>query len=732
MKIERMTDHKTETQRSSSWLEERQAREEKRDTKAESFVVSGIRDYSEALARCTVSPTPIVLIERESLLSGFDEEVAKVLSEVEVVDPHFDNLDVSKPQDLTDATGLTVAKAKALGREINDPKIKKELDRIADKVLRGVGGFLAGRRRALTVTSALALVATACGPLISPESTSLPSPTEPVVTEVAQVPTEPTAIREAPPTPVTIASGRPYPESDVNFFLGAGGLETAEERLRELGAGPDIDKIWAMGIAEMNRAGINPGNVRWVTELNESAENPSWTTMPKDKSTGHFLFPKITSGSEAGQLVRSGSIFAYLDREIGDDFFDWIELQDPEGIGKVEQRLIGDKSGWIVVGAFNAEGEMLFWFNAEKDEWITASDYAPIPSFPNEQMTQLQEQLAQYGTETEIVEDEKGEFILNDINRTKAVEIGVFRLEDNQYVFVVIKSNGEEITYPISQLGIDEEDNRLVIRDETGRINFKYYPELQRLKQEIEFPYLELSTESGRFNLKIGESMEDDIKSIEWNNDIPPLRYQDPETGEIRMLTPQERFDEAVFVAFWSLAKGSGQPVKLSEIREGVKFQFEDNEGNMREIDTGESFHLILTNSSMNGKFYKYCKVSVEKFWLETNDIGKLWIYVNYGGFALDEQYEIDSAELIADFSFFSVLTILSNAEAMKGIDQPARWDYILRGHNNPELLEIIGKLVYEYSEDKHQNKKLYNREGPTGVAKEGPKNNLVGVEMSK
>jgi hypothetical protein len=299
-------------------------------------------------------------------------------------------------------------------------------------------------------------------------------------------------------------------------------------------------------------------------------------------------------------------------------------------------------------------------------------------------------------------------------------------------VFVVIKSNGKEVTYPVSQLGIDEEDNRLVIKDETGRINFKYYPELQRLKQEIEFPYLELSTESGRFNLRIGESMEDDIKSIEWNNDIPPLRYQDPETGEIRMLTPQERFDEAVFVAFWSLAKGSGQPVKLSEIREGVKFQFEDNEGNMREIDTGESFHLILTNSSMNGKFYKYCKVSVEKFWLETNDIGKLWIYVNYGGFALDEQYEIDSAELIADFSFFSVLTILSNAEAMKGIDQPARWDYILRGHNNPELLEIIGKLVYEYSEDKHQNKKLYNREGPTGVAKEGPKNNLVGVEMSK
>ncbi len=208
-----------------------------------------------------------------------------------------------------------------------------------------------------------------------------PSPAEPVVTEVAPIFTiEPTLTKEAPPTPVTIASGKPYPESDADFFLGAGGPENAEERLRELGAGPDIDKIWAMGVAEMERSGINPENIEWVTELNELAENPSWTIMPRDKSTGHFLFPKITSGPEAGQLVRSGSIFAYLDREIGENFFDWIELQDPEGVGEVEQRLIGDESGWIVVGAFNAEGEMLFWFNAEKDEWIPASDYSPEPS----------------------------------------------------------------------------------------------------------------------------------------------------------------------------------------------------------------------------------------------------------------------------------------------------------------------------------------------------------------
>lgn len=375
MKTEKMTDHQTETQRSLSWLKERQAREE-RDTR-ESFVIGGIRDYSGALARSTVSPTPAALLERESLLSGDDEKIAKVLSEVEVVDPHFDNLDISKPQDLTDATGLTAAKAEALGREFNDPEVKKELDRFANKVLRGVGGFLAGGRKKVLVVGLQALVLASCARLISTETVSLPSPAEPVVTEVASIPPEPTSTKEVPPTPVTIASGRPYPGSDAGFFLGAGGPENAEERLRELGAGPDIDKIWAMGVAEMGKSGINSGNIEWVTKLNELAENPSWTTIPRDRSTGHFLFPKITSGSEAGQLVRSGNIFAYLDREIGEDFFDWIELQSPKGIGEVEQRLIGDGSGWILVGAFNTEGEMLFWFNAEEDKWIPASTFKP-------------------------------------------------------------------------------------------------------------------------------------------------------------------------------------------------------------------------------------------------------------------------------------------------------------------------------------------------------------------
>jgi len=114
-------------------------------------------------------------------------------------------------------------------------------------------GAIAG---ASLVTSMLSSCAE---PGLTSKATEMHRTTEPVATEVTPVPTpESTATKESPPTPVTIASGRPYPVTDADFFLGAGGAENDEERLRELGAGPDIDKIWAMGMAEMERSGIYP------------------------------------------------------------------------------------------------------------------------------------------------------------------------------------------------------------------------------------------------------------------------------------------------------------------------------------------------------------------------------------------------------------------------------------------------------------------------------------------
>lgn len=374
----------------------------------------------------------------------------------------------------------------------------------------------------------------------------------------------------------------------------------------------------------------------------------------------------------------------------------------------------------------------------------TPTEIVPTPTeeaivkFPEEEINQLQEQLKAQGLETEIVENED-EFVLSDINRTKAVEIGAFRLENDQCVFAVIKSNGEEITYPVSQLGIDEEDNRLVIKDETGRINFRYYPELQKLKQEIEFPYLELSTESGRFNLMIGESMEDDVKSIEWNNNIPPLRYQDPETGEIRMLTPQERFDEVVFVAFWSLATTQTNPaidnsnISLAKIREGVEFKYENNKEEIIIVDTSKPLTVIYTYIGMPSEGQKFTKASITKFWTESEE-NELSIAVLVATQDFLEGYgygAADWAESVGDGQMNMILRHLSDSKVMRG-EEPLgiRYRDYKESHPRPEVIQILAELIFQLDYDEmSRDREGYELDGPTRFVKKGVTNNIVIVQ---
>ena len=197
-------------------------------------------------------------------------------------------------------------------------------------------------------------------------------PTQPNATEVVPTlePLTPEPTQEQLAAPITASITSPYPATDEGFILGAGGQDVAEERIRELGAGGDIEKMKGMIIAEMNRTGINPEIIEWEFAINEQAENPSWTMWPKDRISGHFLLPKLTTGPDAGQLIRSGNLFAFLDREIGDDFFDLVELQNPQGLVGVEQGIVADNSGWFVPGGFSTDGEMLDWFSVDRDEWI--------------------------------------------------------------------------------------------------------------------------------------------------------------------------------------------------------------------------------------------------------------------------------------------------------------------------------------------------------------------------
>lgn len=259
------------------------------------------------------------------------------------------------------------------GRTLEREKgqILRALDEIIDRGTMRAGELIAGRwgKRGLSFAgmTGLALASSAC----AGRSVPIPLNTlEPTISAESIVPAdlpEPTAEQLSTPDTASITSL--YPTTDEGFMLDAGGLENAEERIRELGAGGDIEKMKGMLIAEMNRTGINPETIEWDFSINEQADNPSWTMWPKDRVSGHYLLPKLTTGSDEGQLIRSGNLFVYLDREIGDDFFDLVELQNLQGSLGVEQRIVPDDSGWFVPGAFATDGEILEWFSVDRDEW---------------------------------------------------------------------------------------------------------------------------------------------------------------------------------------------------------------------------------------------------------------------------------------------------------------------------------------------------------------------------
>lgn len=200
------------------------------------------------------------------------------------------------------------------------------------------------------------------------------SPTQEGLGEIIVTPSEinPTSIVPNPELTPTANLTSPYPQTEANFILGAGGPQNAEERLRELGAGADIDLMQAIMIQELVREGIDTPTAEFEIVQNELSDNPSWSMWLKVE--GSYYFPLITEGDEAGQLIRSGNLFNYLDRG-GEDFFDLVELSRPESVGEVELKVVNDRSGWAVIGAFNNESELVAWFNADQDRWTITEDY---------------------------------------------------------------------------------------------------------------------------------------------------------------------------------------------------------------------------------------------------------------------------------------------------------------------------------------------------------------------
>jgi len=187
----------------------------------------------------------------------------------------------------------------------------------------------------------------------------------------------PTIVRPVEyPTPTLPAAN--YPVDDIGLIF-AGGQEKAEERLQEIeGVKATITRMQAMILSGFQRQGYDFRSASWLFSLNEQAG--SWTMMIQDNQSKCLYWPKITKGSEAGQLVRSGNLFRYLDRPVSEDFFDLLKLQNPLNLGSLEQTLVADKSGWFVAvaGARKSQNFLpLMWFNANKDQWLPLSSFKP-------------------------------------------------------------------------------------------------------------------------------------------------------------------------------------------------------------------------------------------------------------------------------------------------------------------------------------------------------------------
>lgn len=228
-----MPEQKIETGYSSRKLEKRKTRE--RNSKA--FIVSGIEEQSDAMARWSLSPTPTL---------SFGEtmpEVAEALSQIEIVDPNIEKRvkEVSeKPEEITGddmafIASVASAKVKVGENEGNlTLKEKKGLEQFKKTVLSDIGKIIGktGGEKALRTTAAMSLALAACSTAVTPKSPEATQRVEAIATETVQIPTELPTPTEAKQSVYGIEGGSAHSVEDPKTY-----------QLRELVSEEDWEKI---------------------------------------------------------------------------------------------------------------------------------------------------------------------------------------------------------------------------------------------------------------------------------------------------------------------------------------------------------------------------------------------------------------------------------------------------------------------------------------------------------
>lgn len=157
--------------------------------KSGGYVENSLLEVGKSMARHSIGEVPSIPVKE----LNEDKAIANALSEIQVDDPNFKNLDPITDQGIFDIGAVAIAKAEAEKEVVSDPKTKAKLTGFEKTVAKKISKALY-RSTNLGLTIALA----ACGirtaiPTVTPDAT----PIEPTVTIVA-----PTATNTATPHPI--------------------------------------------------------------------------------------------------------------------------------------------------------------------------------------------------------------------------------------------------------------------------------------------------------------------------------------------------------------------------------------------------------------------------------------------------------------------------------------------------------------------------------------------------
>ncbi|HCU21603.1 MAG TPA: hypothetical protein DF698_01680 [Candidatus Atribacteria bacterium] len=175
-----------------------------------------------------------------------------------------------------------------------------------------------------------------------------------------------------------------YKDLDLVEGLRAQSLDS-QKRLSELGWDGEIDAIKELFIEEeTRRTGFSreevTQNLEWEYYLNEGKY---WLVIPRDRESGHYLFPVISNESCEGIRRKIDLNLATTLGKPGceGDYFDLENLEPAGGLGETRQVVFSDSSGWFVFGeASNSTKEGYAWYNMKKEReksWTAFKNFSP-------------------------------------------------------------------------------------------------------------------------------------------------------------------------------------------------------------------------------------------------------------------------------------------------------------------------------------------------------------------